>query len=273
MAEEKISKIYSRRRFVILAYKNRKKNNNSSYSGGDDSGRYNTGGHDSGRYNTGGHDSGRSAIGKHKKRKIVKLIIVLVGIIIIFRFIFYYFEPVFKTLCEEKVKSVATIITNQQSTLIMNKYQYNQLYTLEKDENGNVMIVKANVVPINNLISDLTENIQHEFDNIEKTDIAITLGNLSGIYFISGFGPEIPITISITGNVETDIKSEFIAQGINQSLHRVYVNFDCDMKIVTPLKNYTQKVTNQVIIAEHVIVGNIPDNYYNLEGLNSNSDH
>ena len=45
------------------------------------------------------------------------------------------------------------------------------------------------------------------------------------------------------------------------------------MKIVTPLKNYTQKVTNQVIIAEHVIVGNIPDNYYNLEGLNRNSDH
>ncbi len=272
MAEEKISKIYSRRRFVILAYKNRKKNNNSSYSGGDNTGRHNTGGHDSGRYNTGGDDSGRSAIGRHKKRKIVKLIIVLVGIIIIFRFIFYYFEPVFKTLCEEKVKSVATIITNQQSTLIMNKYQYNQLYTLEKDGNGNVMIVKANVVPINNLISDLTENIQHEFDNIGKTDIAITLGNLSGIYFISGFGPEIPITISITGNVETDIKSEFIAQGINQSLHRVYVNFDCDMKIVTPLKNYTQKVTNQVIIAEHVIVGNIPESYYNLEGLNSNSD-
>ena len=59
MAEEKISKIYSRRRFVILAYKNRKKNNNSSYSGWDDSV----------RYNTGGHGSGRSAIGKHKKRK------------------------------------------------------------------------------------------------------------------------------------------------------------------------------------------------------------
>ena len=41
------------------------------------------------------------------------------------------------------------------------------------------------------------------------------------------------------------------------------------MKIITPLKSYEQKVTNQVIVAEHVIVGNIPDTYYNLEGIES----
>ena len=125
-------------------------------------------------------------------------------------------------------------------------------------KNGNLKSVIANVVPINNLISDLTENIQHEFDNIKKEQITVTLGNLSGIYFLSGSGPQMPIDISMGGTVETDIKSEFISQGINQTLHRVYVNFECDMKVVTLLTNYSQKITNQVIIAEHVIVGNIP---------------
>ena len=89
---------------------------------------------------------------------------------------------------------------------------------------------------------------------------------------LSGSGPEIPIEVSITGTVDTDIKSEFIAQGINQTLHRVYVNFECNMKIITPFKNYYKKVNNQVIIAEHIIVGNIPDSYYNLEGMETDMD-
>ncbi len=213
--------------------------------------------------------------GKEKNKvkiKVIKIVIVVIIIIILVQLIFYYFEPVFEAMCEEKVKSLATLITNQQSTIIMNKYQYDELYTTEKDTNGNIVIIKSNVVPINNLISDLTENIQKEFDKIENPEIKIPLGSLSGIYFLSGSGPEISIDISVTGTVDTEIKSEFIAQGINQTLHRVYVNFECYMQIVTPIKNYTKKVTNQVIIAEHVIVGNIPNSYYNLEGIESRMD-
>ena len=65
---------------------------------------------------------------------------------------FGYFEQVFEAMCEEKVKSLATLITNQQSTIVMNKYKYDELYTIEKDTNGNVVIIKSNVVSINNLI-------------------------------------------------------------------------------------------------------------------------
>ena len=43
-------------------------------------------------------------------------------------------------------------------------------------------------------------------------------------------------------------------------------------KIITPIQNFEKKITNQVIIAEHVIVGNIPDSYYNLEGMSGVDD-
>ena len=196
----------------------------------------------------------------------------MILIIIIVRIFCSYLEPVFQTLCDDKVKSLATIITNQQSTLIMNKYQYDQLYTIEKDESGDIVVVRANVVPINNLISDLTENIQREFDNLHNIKIYLPFGSLTGIYFMSGFGPKIPINVSVAGTLDTNIKSEFIAQGINQTLHRVYVDFECDMKIITPLKNFSQNVVNEVIIAEHVIVGNIPSSYYNLDGFENEND-
>lgn len=208
---------------------------------------------------------------KNKQKKMnpkyKKLIVLVVILGVVIKMILNYFEPIFETMCEEKAKSIATIITNQQSTIIMNKYQYEELYTIEKDESGNIVIIKSNVVPINNMISDLTENIQNEFNDIEKTKINIPFGNLLGMYFFSGMGPNIPIQVTISGTLDTEIKSEFISQGINQTLHRVYVNFECNVKIVTPLKNYEKMITNQVIIAEHVIVGNIPDSYYNFDNI------
>ena len=70
------------------------------------------------------------------------------------------------------------------------------------------------------------------------------------------------------GNVLTDLKSEFTEAGINQTLHRVYLEVVCNVTILTPYQTITESITNQVLLIEGVIVGNIPDAYYNLEGLN-----
>ena len=89
---------------------------------------------------------------------------------------------------------------------------------------------------------------------------------------LSGRGPGVKIRISSIGNVETDLKSEFTAQGINQTLHRIYLEVVCNVKVLTPFKDIEKEITNQVLLAENVIVGHIPNNYYNLEGLNGASD-
>lgn len=80
------------------------------------------------------------------------------------------------------------------------------------------------------------------------------------------------ITISSVGDVETDLKSEFTAQGVNQTLHRVYLQVRCTVNILTPFDNISREISNQVLLMENVIVGNIPNTYYNLEGMNGNSD-
>ena len=96
-------------------------------------------------------------------------------------------------------------------------------------------------------------------------------GSFTGFKLLSGKGPGVPIRISSIGNVETDLRSEFTSQGINQTLHRVYLQIECEVSILTPYKDITEKITNQVLIAENVIVGKIPNTYYNLEGI-SGSD-
>lgn len=68
------------------------------------------------------------------------------------------------------------------------------------------------------------------------------------------------------------MKSEFTAQGINQTLHRVYLQVKCNVNILTPFDNISREITNQVLLMENVIVGNIPNNYYNFEGMNEEGD-
>ena len=75
-----------------------------------------------------------------------------------------------------------------------------------------------------------------------------------------------------SSDLETDLRSEFTSQGINQTLHRVYLQVKCNVNIVTPYDSISREITNQVLLMENVIVGNIPNTYYNLEGLNGTSE-
>lgn len=95
-------------------------------------------------------------------------------------------------------------------------------------------------------------------------------GSFTGFKLLSGKGPGVPIRISSIGNVETDLRSEFTSQGINQTLHRVYLQIECQVSILTPYDDITEKIKNQVLIAENVIVGKIPNTYYNIEGIDEN---
>ena len=92
-------------------------------------------------------------------------------------------------------------------------------------------------------------------------------GSFTGFKLLAGRGPGVKIRISSIGEVETDLRSECIAKGINQTLHRVYLQVKCKIDILTPFDDIEKEITNQVLLVENVIVGHIPETYYNLEGI------
>jgi len=52
----------------------------------------------------------------------------------------------------------------------------------------------------------------------------------------------------------------------------VYLQVRCSVNILTPFDNISREISNQVLLMENVIVGSIPNTYYNLEGMNGVSD-
>ena len=153
----------------------------------------------------------------------------------------------------------------------MREHSYDELFTIEKDKNGNITMIKSNINAINEIISDVAVKIQNEINNKGRDNVKIALGSFTGLKLLSGRGPAVKLEISSIGNVQTDLRSEFKAQGINQTLHRVYLEVECEVSVLTPFENITTKITNQVLLVENVIVGNIPNTYYNLEGLDNNN--
>ena len=55
-------------------------------------------------------------------------------------------------------------------------------------------------------------------------------------------------------------------------MHRVYLQVRCNVNIVTPFDSIQKDITNQVLLMENIIVGKIPETYYNLEGMESSGD-
>lgn len=205
-------------------------------------------------------------------KKSLKLIIILLIAIATAKYIIDTATPIFETLCINKSKSMATIISNTETMNVMKSHSYDELFTIEKDADGNVTMIKSNMVSINEITSEIATNIQKELDNKGRENIQIALGSFTGIKILSGRGPGVPIRISSVGNIDTELKSEFEAQGINQTLHRVYLQLTCRVNILTPFEDIENEITNQVLLAENIIVGKIPETYYNLEGLTPEND-
>lgn len=206
----------------------------------------------------------KQQIPNNKKNKIIKVVIIFVIALLTVKVIINSISPIIDKNCINMAKSIATKIANEQATAVMNNYKYEDLCTITKDNNGNIKMISANIVPINEIISDIAVKIQEELNNEKNSKFKIKLGSFLGSRMLSGRGPEIEIKMSTIGNLDTDLRSEFIEAGINQTLHKIYLQVDCEVCILTPFKTIEQKISNQVLLSESVILGTTPNTYYNF---------
>lgn len=206
-----------------------------------------------------------------KTRKIVKIVAVLLIAFMVVEYVIKTVEPIIDIQCSSMAKSIATKVSNEQATNVMKDYKYDDFVNIDKTADGNIKLISANTITINKIISDIPLLIQNELEKVENSKFYIRLGTFTGSRILAGRGPKVEIKMSVIGDIETDLKSEFKEAGINQTLHRIYLEVKCNVSILTPVNSITEVITNQVLLAEGVIVGNIPDTYYNLKGLTSDN--
>lgn len=201
---------------------------------------------------------------KRIKKIYFTVLILIVATLTVYK-IMESIDPIFEGLCISKAQGIATEITNRKSSEVLAKYNYKDTVQIIKDSDGKNNMLKTDIVMINKIASDIAIEIQKELDEIEKQSIEIPLGALTGNQYFAGSGPNFKIKIIPAGDITTDIKTEFKAAGINQTMYRIYLNLECKVSILTSYKTINKTITNQVLLVETVIMGEVPETYLELE--------
>ena len=139
--------------------------------------------------------------------------------------------------------------------------QYDRIIYFEKDLNGRITALKTNMSEVNRLKTDILNLINDEILAIDSSDIGIPLGSLLLPEFFSGKGPGIPVQVLSIRNSDASFSSNFTEAGINQTLQQITMDVIVDVAVLVLGRTKSFSVSSQVVVAETIIVGQVPDTY------------
>lgn len=193
-----------------------------------------------------------------------KIIMVIIAIFLLFNSILYFFEkniiPAVLSIGEEKLRREATTIINETALDIYSKdFNYNDMIITEKDNEGNITLLRADTIKLNYLSSRLVLASNDRIDQLEEMGLKVPLGYMTKNLVFYNLGPDISIKMTQIGNITSSYDSVFESAGINQTRHKIYLNVKMKMKIIVPLNSREVEIASEIPIAETIIVGKIPN--------------
>ena len=183
------------------------------------------------------------------------------------------FRPLVFALAQARSAAMATkVLSAAVDEALSDGVAYDDLMNVRMDERGQVALLSANTMRMNRLAQSAGAAAQRMLEQMSSERVTVPLGAALGLTLLAGSGPEIPVSIVPVGSVTTDFNTEFEACGINQTRHKVYLTLTASIRIVIPTGARTTEVTVNVLAAESIIVGAVPEGFvgYNLSGEEMN---
>ena len=194
-------------------------------------------------------------------RWLIILLIIFVGMLLLFRL---RYSNVILNLAKTKVvNSTSDLINDAVAQQIASEnIQYERIVYFEKDINGKITALKTNIAEVNRIKTDTLNVINDEILEVDQSDLGIPLGSLFLPEVLSGKGPQVPVKILSIRNSDGYFESSFIQAGINQTLHQVHMFVLVDVAVLVLGRTMIFKVESDVVVAETIIVGDVPDTFF-----------
>lgn len=192
---------------------------------------------------------------------VILVLLTLMGIIIIETTL----QPLLHNICETTVTGVVTKVIQRSIKEQTSNIVYNDLVTVDKNQEGQVVLMQPNLQRVNNLASRITLNIQQNLEQKKGKKVEIPISQAAGIEILSPFVPIVEAQIMPYSAVNSQLKDEFKSVGINQTKHKIYLEIISQTEVVVPLLSTDIKVNTEVPLTEAVIVGQVPEVYVGVE--------
>ncbi len=207
---------------------------------------------------------------RRRRRASWPLILILVILLCVgFGFLRTQYAPVVEELAESQAKITASdLINNAIAAQVDNEnIQYDRIVYFEKDLNGKITALKTNMTEVNRLRSQILSEISREILALGPQDIGVPIGSVILPELLSGKGPRISVRVISATNSDAEFVSTFSEAGINQTLQQLTVNVSVDVTILVMNRMETFTVKGQMVVAETIIVGAVPETFIDTRGL------
>ena len=169
------------------------------------------------------------------------------------------------SVTQSRVEQIANeAIHSAISTVATQSEKYGELTNIYRSSDGKVESVTLNSYAVNAMKSDISLKVLEYLDDEEKYHVEVPLGNFFGSEFLTGVGPKGRLKILPLEIVEVEFVSKFIPAGINQVLHRVTAKVEVKIAAILPGFEGISDVSSSAVISETVIIGDVPETYFNM---------
>lgn len=202
-----------------------------------------------------------------RRRKIVQKIVaifmamVIVALAIALWVYWKSMTPTILDIAQVQVKAQTTQAVNEAVLSVLQGVDYADFVTVEKNSQNEVVLITANSNSVNQLARTASIVTQGKINTLFQQAISIPLGTLSGIPLLSQLGPDVNIVIDPVGTVQCSFVSHFETAGINQTLHRIYLNVSSTVDVIIPSSHQVVQIETPILVCETVIVGKVPDTF------------
>ena len=175
----------------------------------------------------------------------------------------WHLKPVMTSMATARVSNLVNrIVSAAVNEAVENgDIDYQNFVIFEKNETGHITALRSNVAEVNRMQGQITDEILHRLSEVATSELEIPLGTLTGSALLAGRGPSLFVRMQAVGSASAAFRNQFPAAGINQTRHQIFLDVDVYMSILLPGMKTSTKVSNEIAVAETVIVGGVPDTY------------
>ena len=175
-------------------------------------------------------------------------------------------RPVVAEIAAAQAQNNMTAVVENAVTadLAARQVSYVDFVTIQRDEGGAITALTTDMARMNLLRSELTAAILDALKGVDVSDVQVPLGSLFDLEPLWAKGPALKAKAMTVGTVRAEFDSQFTSAGVNQTLHRIWLEVDVPMTLLLPGGEVETALHTRLCVAETVIVGKVPDTYLQL---------
>ncbi len=198
--------------------------------------------------------------GTRAKGKVILAVCISFLTVLLLAFVFVDKSEMLREIAQSELESIAYDVIGEiiEKELTRKDVNYSELVMIEKNSDGKIQSITTDTQRLNLLKLRISNELsQIMLDRYDDT-IKIPLGNLTGIDALTGIGPDVKFRIMWVSDVISDVRSTFESVGINQTRHRIMLDFKIKVGMMFSGREKGVNVNTSICAAETIIVGEIP---------------